>query len=301
MPSYRLAQTRDRIRAPRPTSHVGVCSGRARSAARASGSAPRRGSVTRRPAREPQHPPPVDERLPCRERFSRVAPTYSAGWRDCNAPPVRYSLGPGKLDAMASSLDAMFNIRPVCPEDLARVCELNVQLGYSGSLAEMRARFDAIAARPDQVTLVSEVARRVAGWLHAQAQHTLESGSYVEIVGLVVSTEARRQDRARPGCSRPALGPRARIPTPAGANERATRRGPRLLRRPRLSSDQDPARSGAPVLIRRECRRHGRPRKQGWESSTLTMGRAWPRCGAGRRATMQLASATSGDLSPLRR
>jgi GNAT superfamily N-acetyltransferase len=82
-------------------------------------------------------------------------------------------------------------------EDLPRVCELNVELGYVGSIDEMRARFDAIARRPEQGTFVAEVDGGAAGWLHAQAQHTLETGSYVEIVGLVVAAEARRHGIGR--------------------------------------------------------------------------------------------------------
>jgi GNAT superfamily N-acetyltransferase len=85
----------------------------------------------------------------------------------------------------------------MCPADLPRICELNEQLGYTGSLDEMRARFDAIARRPEQGTFVAETAGVVSGWLHAQAQHTLETGSYVEIVGLIVSAAARRHGIGR--------------------------------------------------------------------------------------------------------
>lgn len=98
---------------------------------------------------------------------------------------------------MASRSDLVFNVRPMHREDLPRVSELNVQLGYSGSPEEMLLRFERIARHPEQATFVAEIGREVAGWLHAQAQHTLETGSYVEIVGLIVSHEARRHGIGR--------------------------------------------------------------------------------------------------------
>jgi ribosomal protein S18 acetylase RimI-like enzyme len=91
-----------------------------------------------------------------------------------------------------------FTIRTMRLEDLQRVCGLNEQLGYTGSLDDMRERFEAIVRRQEQAVFVAEaVGEGVMAWLHAQARHSLETGSHVEIVGLVVSVEARRRGIGR--------------------------------------------------------------------------------------------------------
>jgi GNAT superfamily N-acetyltransferase len=91
-----------------------------------------------------------------------------------------------------------FTIRTMLLEDLPRVCGLNEQLGYTGSLDEMRQRFEAIVHRQEQAVSVAEgLGEGVMAWLHAQARHSLETGPHVEIVGLVVSIEARRRGIGR--------------------------------------------------------------------------------------------------------
>jgi GNAT superfamily N-acetyltransferase len=89
-------------------------------------------------------------------------------------------------------LDASVDIRPMRGEDLPEVGALTAELGYPGSLEAMRARFEALARRPEHATYVATLGDRTSGWLHARAQHALESDPVVEIVGLVVAAGVRR-------------------------------------------------------------------------------------------------------------
>jgi len=88
-------------------------------------------------------------------------------------------------------------VRPMAPDDVAAVAALNAQLGYSGSLDGMRARFEAITGRPEQGVFVVVRDGDVTRWIHVQGQHSLESDPFAEITGLVVAEDARRAGLGR--------------------------------------------------------------------------------------------------------
>ncbi len=82
-------------------------------------------------------------------------------------------------------------------DDLPGVRDLALQLGYGAPLERLQARFARILQRPEQALFVATRGGQVAGWLHAQSQHPLESDPYVEITGLVVAEDARRRGLGR--------------------------------------------------------------------------------------------------------
>ena len=84
-------------------------------------------------------------------------------------------------------------IRSARVSDAAMVAALSTELGYPSGAAVMEERLQRLLARDDQAVFVAELSGDVAGWLQAQATETLESGSRVEIVGLVVGDRFRRR------------------------------------------------------------------------------------------------------------
>jgi GNAT superfamily N-acetyltransferase len=89
------------------------------------------------------------------------------------------------------------SIRPMHSDDMAIVAALNQELGYSGAVDAMRARFEAISRRPEQGLFVAVLESHVAGWVHVQGHQSLESGAFAEISGLVVAAHARRHGLGR--------------------------------------------------------------------------------------------------------
>ncbi len=94
-------------------------------------------------------------------------------------------------------MTAKVDVRGMQVDDLRLVCHLNQQLGYSGTIDQIRARFEAIHGRDDQGLFVASVGQRLGGWLHVQAHHSLESEPYAEITGLVVDHDERRRGIGR--------------------------------------------------------------------------------------------------------
>ncbi len=83
-------------------------------------------------------------------------------------------------------------IRPMRPEDAARVAELTTELGYPSTEDEIRRRYGLIINRPDASLFVAHDARNVVvGWVHVQTTHLLECDARAEIWGLVVGEAAR--------------------------------------------------------------------------------------------------------------
>lgn len=94
---------------------------------------------------------------------------------------------------MANELE----IRSMMAADARQVADLSAQLGYPSTAAQITDRMRDIAARADGVILVAELRGRVAGWIHVQGQHLLESDPYAHIAGLVVDRTVRRQGVGR--------------------------------------------------------------------------------------------------------
>jgi GNAT superfamily N-acetyltransferase len=73
--------------------------------------------------------------------------------------------------------------------ELARLC---TQLGYPVSDEVMRDRLDQLLGSANHVVLVAHSGGALLGWITGEARITLETGSRVEITGLVVDAAARR-------------------------------------------------------------------------------------------------------------
>lgn len=72
------------------------------------------------------------------------------------------------------------------------VAALASELGLPTDSDEAARRLGAIAAVGDQVAMVAEAAGEVVGWVHVVESTSLQSGTLVEIRGLVVAASARR-------------------------------------------------------------------------------------------------------------
>lgn len=85
------------------------------------------------------------------------------------------------------------SIRHASTEDAAALAELVAELGYAATPAEVIARLNIFSADDRFLVLVAESpSGRILGWINAERRTTLESGSFHEVIGLVVSSQARR-------------------------------------------------------------------------------------------------------------
>lgn len=130
-----------------------------------------------RPKRAPKAPPPLP-------------PEDGRAARRTSREPPRQSARPNK------GLDKP-KVRTMQSGDLVDVCELNLQLGYSGSTEQIRARFENVRNRPEQGLFVALLGERTVGWLHVLSHHSLESEPYAKITGLVVDRKERRRGVGR--------------------------------------------------------------------------------------------------------
>jgi ribosomal protein S18 acetylase RimI-like enzyme len=88
-------------------------------------------------------------------------------------------------------------VRVMRPGDISLVCELNLQLGYSGTAEEIRSRFDEVRKQAEQGLFVGLVGQRLVGWLHVQSRRSLESEAHAEITALIVDHKERRRGVGR--------------------------------------------------------------------------------------------------------
>jgi GNAT superfamily N-acetyltransferase len=85
-------------------------------------------------------------------------------------------------------------VRSATEADAEALARLTNQLGYVADVGTTRGRVRGILGRATDLILVAEGKDgTVFGWLQAHASETLESGCRVEIVGLVVAENMRRQ------------------------------------------------------------------------------------------------------------
>ena len=89
-------------------------------------------------------------------------------------------------------------IRPASVQDAEAIARLSETLGYTTSAEATRVRLDHILNSASDLLLVAENdARAIVGWLQAHAAHIVESGFRVEITGLVIAADTRRQGIGR--------------------------------------------------------------------------------------------------------
>jgi GNAT superfamily N-acetyltransferase len=89
-------------------------------------------------------------------------------------------------------------VRTAAELDAESIASLSAELGYSSDVKAVRTTLRGIAGRDDHRVWVAEAPGiGICGWLHAHSCHVLESGFRVEIAGLVVSAQVRRQGVGR--------------------------------------------------------------------------------------------------------
>jgi GNAT superfamily N-acetyltransferase len=89
------------------------------------------------------------------------------------------------------------SIRPLGIGDLPSAALLVSELGYSATVAELSSRLHRIVASTDEAVFAADQDHVLLGWTHLKVQHAFESGAFVEIMGLVVASQARRNGVGR--------------------------------------------------------------------------------------------------------
>ena len=86
-----------------------------------------------------------------------------------------------------------FTLRRATDADAEAVASLSRELGYPSDVAVVRSRIAAVSRSLADALIVAVGASGVPlGWLHAHTAQLIESGFRAEILGLVVSPDARR-------------------------------------------------------------------------------------------------------------
>jgi GNAT superfamily N-acetyltransferase len=86
------------------------------------------------------------------------------------------------------------HIRSVDLHDLPEISLLSCQLGYPNSEEDLQERLEKILANPDQAIFTVDITgKNTAGYIHAVKHVSLEVGTVVEVRGLVINQEFRRQ------------------------------------------------------------------------------------------------------------
>lgn len=83
--------------------------------------------------------------------------------------------------------------REIIEDDAEALVKLSLQFGYAVSVAEMRLRVAQLLAHQDHCGFVACAGEQVVGWIHGFYTFRLESEPFVEIGGLVVDENLRRQ------------------------------------------------------------------------------------------------------------
>lgn len=91
----------------------------------------------------------------------------------------------------------MMRVRPATTADAAGIARLATELGYPSSEDEMAVRLDRLLRSGSHFVAVAEDPPTLVGWVAAERRLLLESGTRVELVGLIVSASARRSGTGR--------------------------------------------------------------------------------------------------------
>lgn len=83
-------------------------------------------------------------------------------------------------------------LRKAVPDDYERMAELAKELGYKPSNPNMRNKLVATLNNGDNFVFVAVDSEKVIGWIHGFYAIRIQSDSFIEIGGLVVSTEYRK-------------------------------------------------------------------------------------------------------------
>jgi GNAT superfamily N-acetyltransferase len=86
-----------------------------------------------------------------------------------------------------------FLVREVRAQDAEKIAFLSNQLGYTISLSSTLQNIEAIGQNENEKILVAEAGDELAGWIHVFKTIRVESGTFCEIGGLIVSEAYRRK------------------------------------------------------------------------------------------------------------
>lgn len=101
-------------------------------------------------------------------------------------------------NSLHSSVPSSVTIRTAVPSDLDRISQLCTQFGFPAEREALKNRLNRISSVPSQVVFVAESkTKNVIGWVHAYEAPSLLSDATVEIGGLIVDQESRRQGVGR--------------------------------------------------------------------------------------------------------
>ena len=84
-----------------------------------------------------------------------------------------------------------FIVRRLAAEDAAAVMELCGQLGYPGTIEELRGRLETMARSEGRVGFAATLEAELVGWIDAAVERHLQAEDTVVIGGLVVRETAR--------------------------------------------------------------------------------------------------------------
>jgi PhnO protein len=90
-----------------------------------------------------------------------------------------------------SNAEGNLTIRPMSPSDAKQAAELSGELGYAATAEAMHARLLQLADLRDHIVYAACLDGEVIGWIDVGIVHHLQSPSYGEIGGLVVSGSHR--------------------------------------------------------------------------------------------------------------
>jgi 4-hydroxyphenylpyruvate dioxygenase-like putative hemolysin len=134
---------------------------------------------------------------------------------------------------------AAFKIRPMAATDAEAVAELAGELGYPNETEPVRSRIRTIRDA-DLLLVTVDSNNRPVGFIQAHRVCIIELGFRVEILGLVVSSTARRRGIARRfNCRSRTVGKKHRCGNNFGAKQRQKGRGPLFLSRDGLYEGQN--------------------------------------------------------------
>lgn len=83
-------------------------------------------------------------------------------------------------------------LRPAVATDATEIARLTTELGYPASADDTAHRLAILLTSGAHFIVVAEASSGLVGWIAVERRMLLESGERAEIVGLIVSSQARR-------------------------------------------------------------------------------------------------------------
>jgi GNAT superfamily N-acetyltransferase len=89
-------------------------------------------------------------------------------------------------------------VRPAAIDDVEVLALLSGELGYPATSTQVGARLQSLLTREhEHAVFVATVEEAIVGWIHVGLRRVLEADDRAEILGLVVSSQARKRGAGR--------------------------------------------------------------------------------------------------------